>query len=37
MAPVGEKEVSLDLVDASSPGVMSVDDEFLYVLMPMHS
>lgn len=34
---VGEKEVSLDLIDASSPGVMRVADEFLYVLMPMHS
>ncbi len=34
---VGEKEVSIDLIDASSPGVMRVADEFLYVLMPMHS
>ncbi|MDO5451374.1 MAG: DNA polymerase III subunit beta [Akkermansia sp.] len=34
---VGDTEVSLDLIDASSPGVMRVADEFLYVLMPMHS
>ena len=34
---VGENEVSIDLIDASSPGVMRVADEFLYVLMPMHS
>lgn len=34
---VGEGEVALDLIDASSPGVMRVSDEFLYVLMPMHA
>ena len=34
---IGESEVSIDLIDASSPGVMRVADEFLYVLMPMHS
>ncbi len=34
---VGENEVVIDLIDASSPGVMRVADEFLYVLMPMHS
>ena len=34
---VGDNEVSLDLIDSSSPGVMRVADEFLYVLMPMHS
>lgn len=33
---VGDGEVSIDLIDASSPGVMRVADEFLYVLMPMH-
>ncbi|MGN0864864.1 MAG: DNA polymerase III subunit beta [Akkermansia sp.] len=33
---VGEGEVYLDLIDSSSPGVMRVADEFLYVLMPMH-
>ncbi len=34
---VGDKPVALDLIDSSSPGVMRVADEFLYVLMPMHS
>lgn len=34
---IGENEVNIDLIDASSPGVMRVADEFLYVLMPMHS
>ncbi len=34
---IGDKEVSIDLIDLSSPGVMRVADEFLYVLMPMHS
>lgn len=34
---VGEKDVSIDLIDASSPGVMRVEGEFLYVLMPMHT
>ena len=34
---IGENEVNLDLIDSSSPGVMRVADEFLYVLMPMHS
>ena len=34
---IGENEVSIDLIDASSPGVMRVADEVLYVLMPMHS
>lgn len=33
---VGDGEISLDLIDSSSPGVMRVADEFLYVLMPMH-
>ena len=33
---VGDGNVSLDLIDSSSPGVMRVADEFLYVLMPMH-
>ncbi len=33
---VGDGEVALDLIDSSSPGVMRVADEFLYVLMPMH-
>ncbi len=33
----GEGDVILDLIDSSSPGVMRVADEFLYVLMPMHS
>ena len=33
---VGDGEVMLDLIDSSSPGVMRVADEFLYVLMPMH-
>ena len=33
---VGDGDVSLDLIDSSSPGVMRVADEFLYVLMPMH-
>lgn len=34
---VGDGEISLDLIDSSSPGVMRVADEFLYVIMPMHS
>lgn len=34
---IGDREVALDLIDASSPGVMRVADEFLYVIMPMHS
>ncbi len=34
---IGDKEVHIDLIDSSSPGVMRVGDEFLYVLMPMHS
>ncbi len=34
---VGEGEVAMDLIDSSSPCVMRVADEFLYVLMPMHS
>lgn len=34
---VGDGEISIDLIDASSPGVMRVKDEFLYVIMPMHS
>ncbi len=33
----GDGEVAIDLIDSSSPGVMRVADEFLYVLMPMHS
>ena len=33
---VGDGEIALDLIDSSSPGVMRVADEFLYVLMPMH-
>lgn len=33
---VGDSEVYLDLIDSSSPGVMRVADEFLYVLMPIH-
>ncbi len=33
---VGDSEVAIDLIDASSPGVMRVADEFLYVLMPIH-
>lgn len=33
---VGDGDVALDLIDSSSPGVMRVADEFLYVLMPMH-
>ncbi len=33
----GDGEVAIDLIDSSSPGVMRVGDEFLYVLMPMHS
>ncbi len=34
---IGDGEISIDLIDSSSPGVMRVADEFLYVLMPMHS
>ena len=34
---VGDTEVSLDLIDSSSPGLMRVADEFMYVIMPMHS
>ncbi|MCH5285483.1 MAG: DNA polymerase III subunit beta [Akkermansiaceae bacterium] len=34
---IGENEVNLDFIDVSSPGVMRVANEFLYVLMPMHS
>ncbi len=34
---IGDKEVHIDLIDSSSPGVMRVGEEFLYVLMPMHS
>ncbi len=33
----GDGEIAIDLIDSSSPGVMRVGDEFLYVLMPMHS
>ncbi len=33
----GDGDVAIDLIDSSSPGVMRVADEFLYVLMPMHS
>lgn len=33
---VGDGEVALDLIDSSSPGVMRVADEFLYVIMPIH-
>lgn len=33
---IGDGEVMLDLIDSSSPGVMRVENEFLYVLMPMH-
>ena len=34
---VGDGDISIDLIDASSPGVVRVKDEFLYVIMPMHS
>lgn len=34
---INEDTITLDLIDQSSPGVMRVADEFLYVLMPMHS
>ncbi|MFI3243472.1 MAG: DNA polymerase III subunit beta [Akkermansia sp.] len=34
---IGDGQVHLDLTDSSSPGVMRVADEFLYVLMPMHT
>ena len=32
---VGDQDVCIDLIDTSSPGVMRVADEFLYVLMPI--
>ena len=32
---VGDQDVIIDLNDTSSPGVMRVADEFLYVLMPI--
>lgn len=34
---VGDSEISIDLIDHSSPGVIRVADEFLYVIMPMHT
>lgn len=34
---ISEDTIVLDLIDQSSPGVIRVADEFLYVLMPMHN
>lgn len=34
---VGDGEISLLLIDSSSPGVIRASDEFMYVIMPMHS
>lgn len=38
MAPLrnlNQDEIYLDLIDESSPGVIKIDDPFLYVIMPM--
>ena len=38
MAPLralSEEELYLDLIDEMSPGVLRIDSDFLYVLMPM--
>lgn len=34
---LSEDTLTIDLTDNSSPGVMRVADEFLYVIMPMHN
>jgi DNA polymerase-3 subunit beta len=38
MAPLrnlDQDEVFIDLIDESSPGVIKIDEPFLYVIMPM--
>lgn len=34
---VGNQDMVLDLIDQTSPGLIRVDNEFLYVIMPMHA